>query len=40
MGMKHWCNNIDEKTEVPALQKTSNKIQLGKPEIKPGTSCT
>jgi hypothetical protein len=40
MGMKHWCNNIDKKIEVPALQKISNKIQLEKPEIKPGTSCT
>jgi len=40
MGMKHWCNDIDNKIEVLALQKTSNKIQLEKPEIKPGTSCT
>jgi len=39
MGMKHWSNDIDKKTEISALQKTSNKIQLEKPEIKPGTSC-
>jgi hypothetical protein len=40
MGTEHWCNENDKKTEVLALQKTSNKIQLDKPEIKTGTSCT
>jgi hypothetical protein len=40
MGTKHWCNDTDKKNEVPALQKTPNKMQLEKPEIKPGTSCT
>jgi hypothetical protein len=39
MGTKHWCNDIDKKTEILALQKTSSKMQVEKPEIKLGTSC-
>jgi hypothetical protein len=40
ISMEHWCNDIDKKTEVLGLQKTSTKIQLGKLAIKQGTSCT